>query len=635
MRSTLKLPKDFYKTTFMELTDSEKANFRATRANSYRELRRASRLHREFKILAKGLDTQYTGRSVTDTSHHIEKRFAPEPASLAFSVFSFLFNLGYKVYEEHQRQLLMQRVNEFMIKTDKVTQDFISFKNEQYSFNQIVRNQLFNLTRTVEKNGVRLEVANTVSTMQTVQFEVQELIGYLQLWMQAIVDADKGKVSPAFLKPSDVQQVMEEFSSSGKYDKSFFSTDQVLQLYSMTYSSVFFAEGTITVLNLIRIPTSQTVGLLYRVQSFPVYESKEDLYVQVEVENKFLAVNDESQFVELGKDDVALCDSYRAMTICEPHDDVWEANRRDSCTASIFFMDQQSVAEHCNFKTVPVEDEDIPKPVQIIEGVFHFALDRDVSLSRSCEERPGFEISTENGNGFIHLASQCQATFGVGGHLLRNSQIFTFINRTEVVASNELNLTAVALVKNDFVSKDDFENRVTLENDEVLESIKQQEQQEQFLDEIEEAKDEAVEEAQEMWLKNLDSVLEKQRVLVRADEAIEAKIADSRQNYEENNTWTWMSFIIAVLSLALLIVLSLFVVCIFWRQCNTRGYINQHFQRKSPGSSLPAFANHQPVQEVRPQVQPNTAQVNIEMPSKPVGIAKKHGGGWRCNEKVY
>lgn len=132
---------------------------------------------------------------------------------------------------------------------------------------------------------------------------------------------------------------------------------------------------------------------------------------------------------------------------------------------------------------------------------------------------------------------------------------------------------------------------------------------------------------------------------VRADEAIEAQIADSRQKYEENNTWTWMSFIIAVLCLALLIVLSLVV------QCNTRGY----FQRKStvsPGSSsgLPAFANRQPVQEVHPQVQQShhgkpahhvqqsTAQVNIEMVEmsrKQVGIANKHGGGWRCNEKVY
>ena len=75
---------------------------------------------------------------------------------------------------------------------------------------------------------------------------------------QGLLSSSKGQPHPLLLRPSTVREVLQQFSQSERYEKSFFNLDEIHKLYSMVKTKVYYHQELITIVNIVRIPTQDT-----------------------------------------------------------------------------------------------------------------------------------------------------------------------------------------------------------------------------------------------------------------------------------------------------------------------------------------------------------------------------------------
>ena len=217
----------------------------------------------------------------------------------------------------------------------------------------------------------------------------------------------------------------------------------------MIKTKVIVSGTHLTVVSTVQIPTRNTVGKLYSVHTFPVYNKKIEKFVSLKLSNNsriLLAVNRNSQFIEFKTFEINACEEHQSMTLCSSNK-IWTDADQPSCIASIYFQQTQEYARRCDFSLQDVT-ENTPKPVHIDGGSYHYALASETAASYHCGDE-GTKIEIMEGNGFFAVASNCNLM--LNGHIIKNNMEYEQQNRSIIVKHWDAEFSRNVRTKTEYV----------------------------------------------------------------------------------------------------------------------------------------------------------------------------------------
>ena len=98
-----------------------------------------------------------------------------------------------------------------------------------------------------------------------------------------------------------------------EYEKSYYSKKDILKLYELVQSHIKVVETYVIVYSTIRIPTVSTVGDLFTIKPFPIFDEHVHGYVTVSPEHSILAVNKQAQYIHFNKEDLSACETGHSL----------------------------------------------------------------------------------------------------------------------------------------------------------------------------------------------------------------------------------------------------------------------------------------------------------------------------------
>ena len=409
-----------------------------------------------------------------------KRQFASAGASVGTLFYKIAADLfGYQTKAQYEERM-EQFVETFQPQYDdlkKTVQEVINFNDFQVTYNRGILIQIVDqedkyqfLEKELSKLGVNAE--SRIKIQFLIQFLLQtykDLVELQDKILQGLVDATKGIPSTPFLTPSKVLNSVLSYQETGTLEKSVFGQEDVLELYDLATTKVTKIGDKIGVTSTINIPTTSTKGRLFRLVTYPLYQSDKDAYVTVKPTHRYIAINAKSQYVLLNDEDLNGCDHSNTMILCEAGTKIWKNRDEPSCEASLWFEDDHVTEALCDYE---IEDARNPKLTYINQGVFAYAMPRRWSVPFECtgEFQTSENRQLEN-NGFITLSPRCVAS--VQSHLLRNlltDEVRTFETKDD---ESYHNVDKIRNVKEDAAKAkaEIVTDEITLNNEDIIESI--------------------------------------------------------------------------------------------------------------------------------------------------------------------
>ena len=338
------------------------------------------------------------------------------------------------IWDWHVSNQNNKKLNEFLAQYNATmgsleadVEELVSNTDLQVSFNRNVLNRILKLEESFQTLNVEInKLQDNVNTKLKLQYQYQylvkafqEMIDFQNSVINGLVAASKGKAQPPFLSPNKVLNVLQTYQNSETTEKSYFNREDILYIYNMVEARIERVGNEVAVLNTIKLPTINTKAKLFRIISYPVYNSTSEKFVHVKVNYPYIAVNSNSQYLLLTHADINSCEKSQEMILCESNDKMfWTDRDVPSCEASIWFGDQELMEELCDFD---VENHDDQARITFVEnGLFHYSLGEKLSVPIECTGS-GTQTSQNlhlEKNGFILIPPSCKAN--VQGNLLIN-----------------------------------------------------------------------------------------------------------------------------------------------------------------------------------------------------------------------
>lgn len=400
-------------------------------------------------------DAKISAKRSTDIVQHIEyfvtgaskeeetrtKRFIP--AALGIPLLGSVLDIGSAginlvsklIGVKQDPEIFNQRFEVLHKDVDKNTRDMYTFKKEQYSFNLKVKKHQRTVNENINKIQDDMTDMETYDELMAVVYQInfasQQLYDYVNMALEGAILAARGIPSLPYMEPKVLATVIDQFEEVEIFERSYFKKSDISVLYQLVKPRVLVTGSHLTVVSYIQLPTMNTVGNLYSLQAYPIYDEKLKKFVQLDTANNsqtLIAVNRNSDYMEFNNFEIHACDKQTSIILCSSSK-LWKNVENPTCIGAIYFENQKQVATQCNFITRDIK-ELAPEPVHVANGVYHFAVSRKTQISYNCGEK-GTQIESLEGNGFISADNQCNIAFQ--GCIIRNNIEYAEKNRTFVV----------------------------------------------------------------------------------------------------------------------------------------------------------------------------------------------------------
>ena len=204
-------------------------------------------------------------------------------AALAGKVGAHIFGIGTKSENLEIIDHFSTIVEKELHQVNETVADMVNLTELQVSLNK----KIFKILGSLEERYLYLvEEMKTLKENQDRRLKTQYLLQYLkemllelnrftQRCITGIVQSTKGVASPPFVSPSKMLSVIEEFHKTSN-EKSVLEKKHVLELFDLSKVTVTKVDGKVGVLTQVRIPTTTTVGRLFRIKTFPLLHEDEE-----------------------------------------------------------------------------------------------------------------------------------------------------------------------------------------------------------------------------------------------------------------------------------------------------------------------------------------------------------------------
>ena len=219
---------------------------------------------------------------VSGTSQNEEetrtKRFIP--AALGIPLLGSVLNFGSaglnlvsKLIGINQNsEIFNQRYKALHENINKNTRDMYSFKKEQYSFNLKVKKQQRQMNENI--NQIKDEMSEMEShdelmaVLYQINFASQQLYDYANIALEGAILAARGIPSLPYMEPKVLATVIDQFEEVETYERSYFKKSDISVIYQLVKPKVIVTGSHLTVISYIQLPTMNTVGNLYSLQTY-------------------------------------------------------------------------------------------------------------------------------------------------------------------------------------------------------------------------------------------------------------------------------------------------------------------------------------------------------------------------------
>ena len=441
-----------------------------------------------------------------------EKRGILEFLPVIGGVVESIFNFGTAfIKNKNDADIFDQR---FMSVTQSVSdnsKDLVSFKHKQYSFNMLIEKKNHKIESMLNKTEARVQALEDAAdlhyALQEIVFQSNNLKNTIDEILNGAISAAKSLPARPFLEPQIVSHVMKQYEEEERYEKAFFSKRNVSSIYQMIESKLVIRGSRMAVVSTIQIPTQSSVGRLYAVVPYPIYDENNANFVTLEDPNreKYIAINRENEYLQMSISELNACKNHHDITICNTQEKIWVNSETPSCLSSIYFEKKEDAGRMCNFQVEVAKDE-IIKPVHLHGGHFHFALQATVALYIQCHDNDEIKIEWLTGNGVLAIGADCKAT--LGKHLITNMGIERKKHIVTTTSQIKYNFSSIALQK-----FGDTRARKQLTADDVNSQLNQDDLDEFYITktlmhEIDEAKQEKEKEIQQLRRENESALRE-------------------------------------------------------------------------------------------------------------------------------
>ena len=270
-----------------------------------------------------------------------------------------------------------------------------------------------------------------MAVLYQINFASQQLYDYANIALEGAILAARGIPSLPYMEPKVLATVIDQFEEVETYERSYFKKSDISVIYQLVKPKVLVTGSHLTVISYIQLPTMNTVGNLYSLQTYPTYDDKLEKFVELDTGNNsqtLIAVNRNSDYMEFNNFEILECEKQTSIILCSSSK-IWKNVQNPTCIAAIYFEQQKKVADLCDFIVGDIQDLS-PEPVHVSNGVYHFATSKKIPFSYNCGEK-GTQIKSLEGNGFISADSNCNIIFQ--GRLIRNNMEYNEKNRTITV----------------------------------------------------------------------------------------------------------------------------------------------------------------------------------------------------------
>ena len=438
----------------------------------------------------------YTG--VTETVSREKRAFPLIPVISAIASFAGLgAKVGTTIYKQVQDEKNNRKLRDFTNFFDVFFRDnaatikeIESHQEDQITFNRKALNAIID----VQNNVISVESdfeAYKKKTNQEIHEQYlldslilafSELISYQDRQLEALVDCVAGYAHPMFLAPAEVKRVMKDYRESATLEKSYYGDEDIRHLYNLVKVTLVKNGNQIAVLNEIRIPTQESRGRLYRIQSYPVFVSSQNIFVQIKTEKPYLAESDTHGYILFSESELNSCEHTSTMVLCSQTGTLWRDRSEVSCESSLFYEDGPESEETCNYEEIHSEKAQVET---VEEGVWHIATKEIESIPVHCLNKPPENVK-KVGNWFLTMSPECSSQ--VDTHELKNLVVDKLEDVEFVENNSTFNITNIRSIKNTTLTvyAENVHLRI-LHNDDILEIIENEIDTNQTLDLIDES----------------------------------------------------------------------------------------------------------------------------------------------------
>ena len=413
--------------------------------------------------------------------------------SLAAKVGSSLYDLQ-KVHGKTEKlDLFIQRYNDNLRNLNSTISELVNYKEDQLSFNRNILHRLFEMEKNIETLQKEIQKLNTgFRTHLTIQYHFaflieayRQLIKYQEEILRGLIEASKGHPRSPFLSPNRILNLMENYEEDETSEKSFFGKEDVLEVFNLVESSLAKQDQEVAVVSKVKLPTANTKARLFKIISYPVMNSQNQKFVTLRTAFQYIAVNGRSEYLLLTSEDVNSCQVSESILLCENSDRlVWTPRDVASCESSTFFEDFEKMEALCDYDVLSSEE---PQINFVNNGVFHFSVASELSVPLECLKN-GEQTSTNlklNNSGFLYISKDCKAN--IQGNILENlmaENVETYFIEPDLSFHNLDQIRNLKVQISEEAVKDK-DQHLTLNNDEIIESIKDKELDKQRIKKVE------------------------------------------------------------------------------------------------------------------------------------------------------
>ena len=426
----------------------------------------------------------YTGVTETVTR---EKRAFPALIPIFTAIASFAglgVKVGTTIYQQVQEDKNNRKLedfktffNDFFSDNNATIKDIENHQEDQVTFNRKAMNTLIDIANNVIRVETDFEAYQKKTNLEiheqylldSLILAFTQLIAYMDRQLEALVDCVAGYAHPMFLEPYEVKRVMKAYRETATLEKAFYGDEDIRHVYNLVKVSLIKNGNQIAVLNEIRIPTQESRGRLYRLETYPVFVSSKNIFVEVKVEKPYLAESDNHGYILFSESELNSCEHTSTMVLCSQTGTLWRDASEVSCESSLFHEEGPESEETCNFEEIHSKKAQV-EPVE--EGVWHIATKEIESIAIHCNHKPP-RNEKRVGNWFLTMSPECSAK--VDTHELKNLVVDKLEDVQFLKDNSTFNIDNIRRMKNRTLTT--YAQNVhlrPLHNDDILENIEKQ-----------------------------------------------------------------------------------------------------------------------------------------------------------------
>ena len=395
--------------------------------------------------------------------------------------------IGASIYDIHNANQKSDKVDQFIERynlnlrhLNSTVQDLVSYKEDQVSFSRTALNNLLQLKERFTSLDEEFEKLNYgITSKLTLQYHFSflteafnQLTKFQDIAQTGLIKASKGIPTTPFLSPNKVLSIMTDYQEDPNAEKSYFSRNQVLEVYNLASSRLEKDDNEVAVVTSVKLPTVNTKARLFKIVTYPEFNPEKNVFVTVKTNFPYIAINSDSKYMLLTSSDVNSCQDSQSILLCESTDKmVWTDRNIPSCESALWFQDQELMEELCDYDVEAGDDE--ARVTYVDNGVYHYSVAHELSVPLECltEEGQTSENLSILQNGFIVIAPTCSAS--IQGTLIKNL-LTQNVERYEIVPDLSFHdITRISQIKNETLREaaEESEFHESLNNKDILENI--------------------------------------------------------------------------------------------------------------------------------------------------------------------